>query len=83
MSDLSNFHISNSYLDTGKVYLGKVNKKGNCYLDKKDITQEFIKVMLGYLKQFNNSLELKEGNRVINIDVKSFVNTPIVEENIK
>lgn len=69
MSDLSNFHIGNSYLDTGKVFLGKVNKKGDCYLDKKDITQEFIRVMLKYLDDFKNDMELHTENETIHIVV--------------
>lgn len=47
--NLSQFTIGKACLDEEKIYLGKLDKKGRTWLHKKDITQEFMELMIGYI----------------------------------
>lgn len=47
--DLSQFTIGKARLDENKIYLGKLDKKGRIWLHKKDVTQEFMQLMLDYI----------------------------------
>ena len=47
--NLSQFTIGTACLDENKIYLGKLDKKGRKWLAKKDITNEFLHVMIGYI----------------------------------
>lgn len=47
--NLDQFTIGQACLDEGKIYLGKLDKKGRIWLHKKDITQEFLCLMISYI----------------------------------
>ena len=47
--NLDQFAIGQACLDENKVYLGKLDKKRRTWLHKKDITQEFLCLMISYI----------------------------------
>lgn len=47
--NLTQFTIGPACLDEGKIYLGKLDKKGRTWLHKKDITNEFLHIMISYI----------------------------------
>lgn len=47
--NLSQFTIGQACLDENKIYLGKLDKKGLTWLAKKDITNEFLHLMISYI----------------------------------
>ncbi len=47
--NLSQFTIGQACLDENKIYLGKLDKKGRTWLHKKDITNEFLHLMISYI----------------------------------
>lgn len=47
--NLDQFTIGKACLDENKIYLGKLDKKRRIWLHKKDVTQEFMELMLDYI----------------------------------
>ena len=47
--NLDQFTIGQACFDENKVYLGKLDKKRRTWLHKKDITQEFLSLMISYI----------------------------------
>ena len=47
--NLDQFTIGQACLDENKVYLGKLDKKRRTWLHKKDITHEFLSLMISYI----------------------------------
>ena len=56
------FGISQSPL-TNNIYVGRLNKKGNEYLEKKDMTMEAIMSAIRHIEQNIKT----EGNNTVNI----------------
>jgi hypothetical protein len=47
--NLSQFTIGQASLDENKIYLGKLDKRGRTWLHKKDVTNEFLHLMISYI----------------------------------
>lgn len=65
--NLDQFTIGPACLDENKVYLGKLDKKGRTWLHKKDITQQFVNVMISYIGE-NMEIDFvdkKDGSKYI------------------
>lgn len=61
--NLSQFTIGKACLGENKIYLGKLDKKGRTWLHKKDITSEFLHVMIGYIGE-NQMMPVESGGVV-------------------
>ena len=59
------FAISQSPL-TNIIYVGRLNKEGSKYLEKKDMTMEAISSVVDHIKQIQD----EEGNNTISISGK-------------
>ena len=59
------FAISQSPL-TNNIYVGRLNKEGSKYLEKKDMTMEAISSVVDHIRQIQD----EEGNNTISISSK-------------
>jgi hypothetical protein len=59
------FAISQSPL-TNNIYVGRLNKEGSKYLEKKDMTMEAISSVVDHIRQIQD----EEGNNTISISAK-------------
>lgn len=61
--DLSQFAIGQASLEPNKVFLGKLDKKRRTWLHKKDITDEFLHLMISYIGE-NKMMPVESGGVV-------------------
>jgi hypothetical protein len=47
--NLTQFTIGTASLSEGKIFLGKLDKNRRTWLHKKDVTQEFMELMIGFI----------------------------------